>query len=497
MKQTLHIFMKDVRALRWQVPAIVLGVAIVQYLWHWSLLGWIALLAQYYLVAVAVHQDAIPGDRQFWITRPIDWRSLLAAKMLFIVLLVTVPGLVTDWAVLSAEHLAPQSHVTGLLWKAGSTTIGMIGVAAVAAVTRNLGEFVGCHIILIYLSFTAIRLVTAVDPSPLWLSLEWAQTSLITAVTSCVMLFTLVWQYARRRTWGARVVVACTPALMMILYVINPARLVLPMVYRLTPRGTTPPIHLAFESAPVERGSGSTAPGSDATVYLPLLIEGLPEDTEMAFDASKVEIQSQDGRSWRSGWSPWVFQKERENGPLAAHGRTIVGVPIYGRAMSDVRFSPVSLRVWFAVTVFRNGSTNLAAQEGSRLVIPGYGVCTLDQARLDCRSALRVPSERLAIRAEPDTLCSIFRPGPGNDYKVASFIDERTKFSNSPYPAESQLFASPVAGTSTALGPHGNGQVCAHTKLQLVVQQQMDRIRLEVFVSNLILNDYAHLGSGP
>src|SRR5262249_11511164 len=159
----------------------------------------------------SIHQDAIPGDRQFWITRPISWKSLLVAKVCFIVLFITLPTFVIDWVVLSALHLAPGSHLPGLLWKAGATTAGMLQVAAVAAVTRNLAQYILVSIILLYVTFALFGVVNFVDPSLFWQSLDWAQTSVITPFLLLMALSTLIWQYARRRTWASRVVLACCP----------------------------------------------------------------------------------------------------------------------------------------------------------------------------------------------------------------------------------------------------------------------------------------------
>ena len=55
-----------------------------------------ALLVSALLIATVVHQDAIPGVRQDWLVRPISRRDLLLAKLLFVLLLVHGPILLTD-----------------------------------------------------------------------------------------------------------------------------------------------------------------------------------------------------------------------------------------------------------------------------------------------------------------------------------------------------------------------------------------------------------------
>ncbi len=48
-------------------------------------------MAWWFLVSLAVYGEPLPGNRQFWITRPYRWTSLLGAKLLFIVAFVSFP----------------------------------------------------------------------------------------------------------------------------------------------------------------------------------------------------------------------------------------------------------------------------------------------------------------------------------------------------------------------------------------------------------------------
>src|SRR5690348_3994597 len=90
MRQALHIFRKDARYL-W--PEICLILALVT-VFGWSNPDAIELLvftATAYLIARLIHAEALPGDRQFWITRPYRWQSLLGAKLLFVLVFVNLP----------------------------------------------------------------------------------------------------------------------------------------------------------------------------------------------------------------------------------------------------------------------------------------------------------------------------------------------------------------------------------------------------------------------
>lgn len=79
MKRILGIFFKDVRRL-WPRIAIVLVVELlIGWVWlaaprgvanAWPALSLLEGLAWWYLIASVIHEEAVPGDRQYWLTRP-------------------------------------------------------------------------------------------------------------------------------------------------------------------------------------------------------------------------------------------------------------------------------------------------------------------------------------------------------------------------------------------------------------------------------------------
>src|SRR5580700_5254187 len=97
MRQALHIFKKDVRHLRWEI-ALVLLMAMLPFVDLRIAPGaglvssdgssiWISLLPLFWflLAGRVIHSEALPGTKQFWLTRPYSRASLLGAKMLFLV----------------------------------------------------------------------------------------------------------------------------------------------------------------------------------------------------------------------------------------------------------------------------------------------------------------------------------------------------------------------------------------------------------------------------
>ena len=122
-----HIFRKDLRLL-WRlvlgVSALDLLCTMVQYKMDhgvrnlqgmWALLQMLRFMASGTLVAAAVHLDAIPGVRQDWLVRPIRRKDLLAAKILFVILLVQGPIFLAEFGGATATGFSFEQSLSASL----------------------------------------------------------------------------------------------------------------------------------------------------------------------------------------------------------------------------------------------------------------------------------------------------------------------------------------------------------------------------------------------
>src|SRR5229473_3096461 len=164
-----HIFKKDLKLL-WR---LVLGLAAAQCLYTvllyrrdhgatnlaqmLNMLGMIIILAGGILVAAVVHLDAIPGVRQDWLVRPIKRMDLLAAKLLFVILLVEGPILITDFVGAAANGFPfAQSLSAAVSHSIFSLAIFYLPILAFATLTQNFTEGVAGAVIA-FVAFVVLR----------------------------------------------------------------------------------------------------------------------------------------------------------------------------------------------------------------------------------------------------------------------------------------------------------------------------------------------------
>ena len=229
MKQILHIFKKDTRRFWPEILlSVILGLFFAIHIpaqWRiyedWNrrqhLLGFVVAfgvlmpVAWWFLISRSIHAEALVGDRQFWVTRPYEWKHLLAAKVLLFAVWIGLPDLLVQSIILSEAGFHPLSYLPGMLTNLLLFgTIFVLPVFSIAAVTSNFARLTMTLLtcILMLVGFEAlVNIPHGYTPSSpyengLWIPLLFG---------GCVLAIVL--QYALRRT-------ALTRALLIVLSVV-------------------------------------------------------------------------------------------------------------------------------------------------------------------------------------------------------------------------------------------------------------------------------------
>jgi len=230
MRQTIHIFLKDAHR-SWTYIALLLAFTamltvltptgspvydastgrinqLIETLHFLLAAGW------WFTIAHVIQADALVGDRQFWVTRPYSWKSLLAAKLLFIAAFFTAPLLISDCIILSVDGFSPRHLIPSLLWRQCSLFgFPMLPAFILATVTRNMRQFTMACFLLVVAFVALIDLAQSTNPIAdavlysshpergQWIN-EWHEVVLWPAGVAALLL----WLYARRRTGVARAI---------------------------------------------------------------------------------------------------------------------------------------------------------------------------------------------------------------------------------------------------------------------------------------------------
>ena len=258
-------------------------------------------LAIWYLVSAAVHSESLVDDRQYWMTRPIKWRSLFAAKGLFIIAVFHLPLMATDCAVLTAQGFAPAEYLPSLLWRQVVLAIAWIlPAAALAAVSKNLAQ-------LALIGFALTALVIAAGPlfvrdrSIYRGSLHWLKSSAIALIAIAAAAFILRTQYARRRTAVSRTVAAVALLSSALFFIYAPWEWAFAVQSSVSGRpALAEPVKVSFvPDKPLPEPTSKLTVRATRTLRLPLRVAGIGDEQEVLVNRLVAQARTAEGRVWR------------------------------------------------------------------------------------------------------------------------------------------------------------------------------------------------------
>ena len=214
----LLIFRKDVRRLwpQYSVAVAMIALAAVNNVIHpvrgalHDMTQLVTPLACWLLVISAVHEERLVGDKQYWLTRPFSWRTLLAEKALFLLAFINLPMLVFQCVGMALAGFSPLDWISALFWRQVFVTIFFILPAvAVAAVTRNLGQVVIASVASYFGMSVGLRMLISASRYPSWGNLRWILQCQAALVILAGVAAVVVLQYARRRATLAAPILGC------------------------------------------------------------------------------------------------------------------------------------------------------------------------------------------------------------------------------------------------------------------------------------------------
>jgi hypothetical protein len=435
MRQSIHIFLKDARHLRSEIALFLVVSAI--YAWAqarrpYPIPGpeWLLAITAIFLIARVVHAEPIPGDNQFWVTRPYRRISLAGAKLLFIAVCVCAPICVAQLSIVLRLGAPLLSGIQGLLWSQVLIFLAGSFVAALAAVTSGTVLFMMAVLLLTTVGWIAEIVFPIFIPSnglyrfPEPLALLWVREYVALALLALTAVFVLHRQYRNRatalsRTMGVLGIVAAVSA-----YLCFPSAL----VYAVQSFGPKlPPAANAIQASidPVQKRSGATLmKGGDplherVVMSLPIVVRGLPDRLGSRVDAVSVSFEWPGKQSWKPDITPGVNPRFTSRGVSLGDATVVMDAAIY----RENRVSPLTLTGAAYVTLFGDAETRTATVQARPVNLQDGLQCFAgDLDYLICRSFFRWPG-RL-----------IYADSAGQPY---NFLN--TLISYSPFPADAGL----------------------------------------------------------
>jgi len=405
MDQIVHIFRKDVRR-HWREILLSLGI-LALFAWNepskWMprpfrgsmfremFSGWLApmvAISWLFLILRVVHAESLAGDRQFWVTRPYEWKKLLTAKALFLVTFINVPLFIAQVFLLWKAGFASSRFMIGLLWvQLMWILILIVPMTTLATVTSSFGQTV-LVVLGILLSLIGLTALSSEIPNPGISLLRWIPEWLPPSILLGVFVAVLVWQYARRKTLHSRLLLIGAAAAILVIMEETPPRAFSAQAF-LQPSAGQLPVQLSFDPAKPSAAEG--APMKDKVqIRIPLLVSGIAQNSAVSIDGTMVDVEAPGGLHWNSGWNGSI------SGLLpAAQPTTVTFLAMDKAFFEQVKSTSAKVHISFALTAFGPTEVRRVVATPGAFAVPGGALCAIypeNRDLLQCRSPLKTHS---------------------------------------------------------------------------------------------------------
>jgi hypothetical protein len=420
----LHIFKKDVRRLLLPVGLTWVLLAVLARTDRWrsdwmtgSLEGWLDLLLPMgwvCLIALVVDQEPLAGDRNFWTTRPYRRGPLLAAKLLFVALLIQLPLFLADAYILAARGFAPSRYLPQLLWQQAVLFAALVMPAlALASLVRSFTHFM----LAVFGVCALVALIVGGFPGPPLprRNIEEVRRGLVIIVIALVACLVVLMQFTQRkmavsRTLGA---VGALGAAAISVYLSASSAYALRSV--LSPIHGEVSIHLATRDQVLSPFGG---PESRRAVFLPVSFDGIPQSGAFNLEVLSLEVVAANGERFRppslTQYRP--FDKVVLNGYFwpswfEARGPSDLMLSFDRASFERLKNGKAKVIGTAAVGTYRAGETGWMSTPGSADV-PGIGHCSstvqedsfsFGMLRVECESPSTIPRMTEVRLWHPDT----------------------------------------------------------------------------------------------
>jgi hypothetical protein len=471
MRQALHIFKKDVRGLVYEIVVTLLLVVVfaaadsrpyfVDTPTHstpghpWTGFLWIFLpMSWWVLTAKVVQAEAIPGDRQFWLTRPYSWKSLLASKIAFLMVFISVPMMISDVIILRGEGFPVASNAVGIFWEMLlRLDVFVLSAMALASLTRGLAGFMITGLLAGIAAMFDFGFVSGrgIDG---WSGYGWTLIATGAALAPAAILL----QYARRKKVALTLVI-CALLLPVVGFRFEWAFRAPDTAMEASAGG--PALQFELDSHSVRSFvSRAELKPLEVLVALPIEIVGIPDGLRATSKSAFVTLSSTSGE-WTGGVSESGMVSPDRSLPDARFYWMEIKVPrdFYDQVTREKLAWDVHASA--DLVLYRNLRSTAVGE--SEVTVPGVGYCSTEWRLLRCRSALRHPSISIKVY---DSAGSLMPDLP--------FNAER-----SPFPAE--LGISPIVYTAAPFNV---------TEVELVTGEPVFHLRRVFDLSPIRLEDY-------
>ena len=321
MRETLHILHKDIRR-HW--PEILVGLVLLglyvrlslrppQSPRYGALFPWFRLSLEavrpltvffwIFLSVRVVHGETLVGDRQWWITKPYEWWTLLAAKELFLLLFLNLPLFCVQLYLLHHGGFPILQNLVGVLGiQLQLAVVLVLPSITLGCVTRGFAQVMIAVVLVIVAIWAGFSTIEKIPNNDMAFVAETSNTVAPLLVLGCI-LASVGWQYSRRRTWLSRGLLAAGALSAWTIGAVTPYGRLVERKYPMADHSWAPSVSLITRKAPpITKEPQFWENIPTVPLRFGLKMAGIPEKHWVHVAGVRPILESTEIGSWDPGW---------------------------------------------------------------------------------------------------------------------------------------------------------------------------------------------------
>jgi hypothetical protein len=395
MNQILHIFKKDARR-HW--PEILISLALLALSTRHELHPWqnearfssisplfyflggryitpATILFWAFLVIRVVQGESLVGDRQWWVTKPYEWWNLLAAKLLFIFIFISLPLFHVHLLLLHEFGFPILPNLSTLLLTQLALYFALfVPALLLASLTKNFGQLLltaGCILLVgAGIAWLATKIPSGDMENPPAI-VEHFQDFLVWGSVVAVP----VWQFARRRRWVSAAALLAMLAVNSLISVVVPSAKTMEKDYPRIEARTSPAkiaIRQSVETAGRRNANLWTDALPEVSLHVPITVSGVASGTMVMVDLMKITTDSPQDSRWSLGWKYQHAELWPEDQLKS------LSYEVVRKEYEKAKTKPLNLHIELALSEYQEADVRILLVPAGRFVDEMLGICRID-----------------------------------------------------------------------------------------------------------------------
>jgi hypothetical protein len=522
MNQILHIFKKDARH-HW--PEILISLALLGLSTRHELQPWqdsnalysfrptfsvlvgryvtpVTIIFWVFLIIRVVQEESLVGDRQWWVTKPYEWWKLLAAKLLFIFIFISVPLFHVQLLLLHQFGFPILSNLATLvLSQLAFYFVLFLPAVFLASLTKSFGQLlltVGCILAAAAGIAWLASKTSSGDAETPPAYVESFQTILMWGS----FLVILGWQFARRRRLVSAAALLVVLGVNSLIDVVAPNAKTMEKKYARVEAQTSPAKIAVVPPA----GSASWRitrltidPASSVNLSVPISVAGVASGTMVMVDVIRISTNSAEDRKWNRGWKYQQVQLWPED------QSKLLSYELSRKQYEKIKAQLVNLHIELGLSEYQEADPRILDVPPSKFTDETLGVCRVAPWRdsyLECLNPFQAPGLMATFDAQKSP-CKAAEGSDSTPEKVMShawIFSNHDSFPNPHYSPITDYFVAfnPVSLLTDEDKKQRNRALilCADAEVRLARPELKRQVRIELDVPNVHLEDFASTNVG-